>query len=97
MLTDTVKDNGIIFDEQEIRQLVEVVIEECKNGKVAKDDCLGDVTISYLEMKALLEKQAGLAVAIGTRKVAQGGPTVFYTGNGSRLRVGIPNKSAMAL
>ena len=67
-MTETVADNGIIFDEKEIRQLVEVVIEECKSSKISNKYCpMGDVNVSYLEMKALLEKQAGLAVAIGTR------------------------------
>ena len=65
MLTDTVADNGIIFDEREIRQLVEVVIEECKGRKCSNSQ--EDVNVSYIEMKVLLEKQAGLAVAIGTR------------------------------
>ena len=65
VLTETVADNGVIFDEKEIGQLVEVVIEECKSSN--KYCPMGDVNVSYLEMKALLEKQAGLAVAIGTR------------------------------
>ena len=69
MLTDTVKDNGIIFDEKEIRQLVDVMIEECKDSKVSHNCSNDDVTITYLEMKSLLEKQSGLAAAIGTRYV----------------------------
>ena len=44
VLTDTVADNGIIFDEQEIRQLVEVVIEECKNRDGAESWSLSCVT-----------------------------------------------------
>ena len=65
VLTETVADNGIIFDEQEIRQLVDVVIEECKRSKEypAKEE----INVTYSEMKALMEKQSGLAVAIGTR------------------------------
>lgn len=69
MLTDTVKDNGIIFDEKEIRQLVDVVVKECKDSNVSHNCSTDDVTITYLEMKALLEKQPGLAAAIGTRDV----------------------------
>ena len=75
VLTDTVADNGIIFDELEIRQLVEVVIEECKGRKCSNTQ--EDVNVSYIEMKALLENQAGLAVAIGTRWAARWIALVF--------------------
>jgi len=61
VLVDTVKDNGIIFDEDEVRQLAGVLIEELVGPGVK---CSRSVKISYKDMRRLLDLERGLAAAI---------------------------------
>lgn len=64
VLTESMKENGVIFDEEQIRQLVGVLIEECIGRK---HYCSESTRIAYKDMKRLLDKQKGLAAAIGGR------------------------------
>ena len=57
------KDNGIIFDEEEIQQLVGVLIEELIGEKA----CTKSTGIQYRDMRRLLDRQKGLAAALATR------------------------------
>ena len=56
------KENGVIFDEDEITQLVQVLMNESlADGRKC---CQG---LSYLDMKSLLDKGNGLATTLALR------------------------------
>jgi hypothetical protein len=67
VLYDSMKENGIIFDDEQIEQLVQVLMEESMAGNKNKANDVDGVT--YTGMRALMEKEKGLAAAIGGRWV----------------------------
>ena len=58
------KENGVIFDEAEIGQLVGVLIEECVGPNVG---CTKGVAIEYSDVRGLLDKQESLAESLAAR------------------------------
>ena len=62
------KENGVIFDEAEIGQLVGVLIEECVGPNVK---CTKSVAIEYKDVRALLDKEESLAESLAARLVRQ--------------------------
>ena len=65
VLLDSMKENGVIFDEGEIRQLVSVLIEECLGREVK--GCPKGITIEYADIRRLLDQEKGLAAALAAR------------------------------
>lgn len=63
VLTDTMTENGVIFDDDEIRQLVGVLIEEC----IGPGKCTSSTKIEYQDMRRLLDNQRGLAESLASR------------------------------
>ncbi len=68
VLEATMRDNGVIFDEEEIRNLAAVLIEESGGGCAEKGGGRG---ITYKEMRDMLDRQSGLASAMASRLVAK--------------------------
>ena len=60
ILCESMKENGVIFDEAEITQLVQVLLDESFSRKT----CQG---LNYVDMKAMLDTGNGLATALALR------------------------------
>ncbi len=56
-------DNGVIFDEAEIQQMVGVLIEECVGEKA----CDKEVQLTYQDIRSLLDKEDGVAATLAAR------------------------------
>ena len=60
ILSESMKENGVSFDDEEITQLVQVLMDESLTAK----QCQG---LNYHDMKSLLAEGNGLATALALR------------------------------
>ncbi len=71
VLHDSMQENGVIFDEEQIQQLVHVIMEDCRSAgrrRREKKEAVAE-GITYTDMRALMAKEKGLAGAIAARCV----------------------------
>ena len=61
LLCESMKENGVNFDDDEVTQLVQVLMDESLEDS---QQCHG---LNYMDMKALLAKGNGLATALALR------------------------------
>ncbi|TRY64353.1 hypothetical protein TCAL_15170, partial [Tigriopus californicus] len=64
VLSDCMQDNGVAFEEEEQRQMVKVLIQECLGVKGVDKVCYSGVTIEYKDILNLLSHESDLAPTI---------------------------------